>query len=89
MAQNQVQDILSRIAALEVAAIYLPGPNYSDPPLYLFDSEGNHVGTDSIERTADLVKGLPVFTGEPRESNSLLDDVQSIINLYEITEQYP
>ena len=89
MAQNQVQEIINRIAALEAAAVPLPGPDYSDPPLHLFDREGARVNTDSIERIPDLVKDLPTFTGDSRELNSWIDDVQSIINLYETNHQSP
>ena len=88
MAQNnQLQELINRIAVLEANAIPLPGPNYKDPPLYFTNRDGTRVNIDCIEKIPDLVKDLPIFAGEPSELNSWIDDVESIIKLYETDER--
>ena len=84
MAQNPiVDDILSRLAALETANIPPASPDYSDPPLIFTRPDGSAVNPESFEKIPDLVKDLPFFTGEPGELNNWLCDVDSLVKLYQ------
>lgn len=84
MAHNAtVEAILNRIAALEEAAAPPAALNYSDPPLYFTKADGSAVNPESFEKIPDLVKDLPLFTGEPSELNSWLNDVDSLVRIYQ------
>lgn len=86
MAQNvSVEAILNRLAALELAVAPQPVPDYSDPPLFFTKADGSAVNPDSFEKIPDLVKDLPVFSGDPSELNSWISDVDSLVKLYQTT----
>ena len=84
MDQNEaVQQIIARIAALEAATAPPATPDYRDPPLYFTKADGSPVNPESFEKIPDLVKDLPVFSGDPSELNSWISDVESLIKLYQ------
>ena len=80
--EQQIPEILNRLAALEAARAVPQGEDFSDPPLYLTDATGNPVSPESIERIPDLVKDLPIFTGDPNEISIWLNDAQGLVALY-------
>ena len=63
MAQNQIQELLNRIAALEAASAPTLFDDYSDPPLYLTNADGQPINPRTIDYIPELVKGLCEFKG--------------------------
>lgn len=80
--QEQLQIILDRISALEAANQNPEQPDYEDPPLILVNRNNTPVDPESIEKIPDLVKDLPIFTGEPSELHVWIDDAEKLVNLY-------
>lgn len=79
MSENQ--DILDRLAALEGPRVQV-SIDFSDPPLHFVYANGSAVNPDSLEKIPDLVKDLPIYTGEPNELQTWLDDAEGLVNLY-------
>lgn len=89
MSRPELEQILQRIAALEATATVSSGEDFSDPPLYFTKSDGTPVNPDSFEKIPDLIKDLPIFNGDPRELNSWISDVDSLVKLYQTTINHP
>lgn len=82
MAQ-QLQDIISRISALEQANIPPAETDLSDPPIYFTNEDGSPVSAESIEKLPDLIKDLPTFSGDPNEVSVWIDDAEGLVKLYQ------
>lgn len=73
---DQIRALTTRLATLEASA-QTNQEDYSDPPLYLAHPDGTPVSPDSIEDIPDLVKGLPIFNGDPNELSMFLQDAET------------
>uniref|UniRef100_A0AAG5CS66 Retrotransposon gag domain-containing protein n=2 Tax=Anopheles atroparvus TaxID=41427 RepID=A0AAG5CS66_ANOAO len=79
----------SRIAALESRLSETIVTNdYEDPPLFFTKSDGSPVNPESFEKIPGVVKDLPVFSGDPSELNSWINDVDGLIRLYQTTSNH-
>ena len=83
MSRPELDQIINRIAALEACNVVPTQIDYSDPPLYFTKPDRTSVNPESFEKIPDLVKDLPIFTGDPSELNSWLSDVDSLVQLYQ------
>lgn len=83
MSRPELDQIINRITALEACNIAPTFIDYSDPPLYFTKPDGTSVNPETFEKIPDLVKDLPTFTGDPSELNSWLNDVDSLVKLYQ------
>ena len=79
--------LLARIEALEANArtATVLEEDFSDPPLFLTRADGAPVNREIIEKIPDLVKDLPIFTGNPKEVGNWISDTDDLIQLYEPT----
>lgn len=82
MAQDQrLQQILDRIQAIELN-IAPASEDLNDPPFYATDADGHPVSTQAIDKIADYIRDLPIFTGDPNEVTNWINDVEGIIQFY-------
>lgn len=78
---EQIRSIGNRLANLEAAAASNQ-EDFSDPPLYMTRADGSAISPDTIEDIPDLVKGLPIFSGDPNELSAFIQDAGTLVRLY-------
>lgn len=54
----------------------------NDPPFFSIDVNGQPVSTDAIDKIADYIRDLPIFSGDPNEFSNWISDVEGIIHFY-------